>query len=297
MYLNNHSRNRYKPKVAVLLTAYNGMKWIKEQIDSILIQEGVDVTIFISVDLSTDGTFEWCKLLENSYKSIVVLPYGDRFGGAARNFFRLIRDVDIAAYDFIAFADQDDIWDPQKLCHAVFLMEKYKCQAISSDVIAFWENGKEKLVKKSWHQKKYDYLFEAAGPGCTYVFRTGALSDFKIFLLSNWTRVNEVNLHDWLIYAYFRDRGLTWYIDNTPLLRYRQHSSNQVGFNSGIRAYLKRFFLIKNRWYHKEVEKISSLLGVRISVNFWFRIRNFLQLRRRTRDAIVLLAMSAFGIY
>lgn len=46
------------PKVAVLLAAYNGMQWIKEQIDTVFNQQDVDVTIYISVDLSTDGTYE-----------------------------------------------------------------------------------------------------------------------------------------------------------------------------------------------------------------------------------------------
>lgn len=75
------------PKVAVLLAAYNGMQWIKEQIDTVFNQQNVDVTIYISVDLSTDGTYEWAEQLAETHANVVLLPYGERFGGAGPNFF------------------------------------------------------------------------------------------------------------------------------------------------------------------------------------------------------------------
>ena len=49
--------------VAVLLAAYNGIRWINEQINSILNQKYVNVVVYISVDISSDGTYEWCKEL------------------------------------------------------------------------------------------------------------------------------------------------------------------------------------------------------------------------------------------
>ena len=52
------------PSVAVLLAAHNGIKWIKEQVDTIFQQKDVDVDIYISVDVSSDGTYEWCKELD-----------------------------------------------------------------------------------------------------------------------------------------------------------------------------------------------------------------------------------------
>lgn len=83
------------PKIAVLLAAYNGMQWIEEQVASILGQQAVDVTIHISVDLSDDGTEEWCEELAAANGRVILLARAGRFGGAARNFFRLIRDVDL----------------------------------------------------------------------------------------------------------------------------------------------------------------------------------------------------------
>ena len=94
-------------KIAVLLAAYNGERWIQEQINSILTQKKVDVTVYVSLDLSNDKTLDIIETYKK--KSVILLPYGDKFGAAAPNFYRLIQDVDFQNYDYIALSDQDDI--------------------------------------------------------------------------------------------------------------------------------------------------------------------------------------------
>ena len=292
--------NRY-PSVAVLLAAYNGINWIEEQVTSIISQKNTSIEIFISVDLSNDKTYEWCQDFAKENINIKVLPYGKKFGGAAKNFFRLIRDVDFSRFDYVALADQDDIWNSGKLHHAIRVIEKDDLDGYSSDVTAFWGNGREKLVKKSFPQKKFDYFFEAAGPGCTYVLKQQSVQTFKKFLIKNWEYVNLVELHDWMIYAYFRSQGMRWKIDNKPLMRYRQHQHNQVGINYGLKAYLIRFNKIKTKWYRSEVQKIIYLLNGSseqgISLKRLFLIKNFWYLRRRPRDAIFLLFIIILQVF
>lgn len=285
------------PKVAVLLAAYNGISWIEEQVESILDQINVACTIFISVDLSTDSTYQWCCERSLIDDRIVVLPYGEVFGGAANNFFRLIRDVNFYDYDYISLSDQDDIWYPEKLDRAIFLLTSKCCDAVSSNVVAFWSNGKTKPVIKSQHQRRYDYYFEAAGPGCTYVFKSNSFVLFKNFISNHRTALNNVSLHDWLIYAYFRHNGLKWYIDDRFALKYRQHDGNQFGSNTGLSAYLKRINLIRTKWYRNQVLFIQSLLGNQVNLSFVFMLTNFLQLRRRFRDSLVLLLMFMLGFF
>jgi rhamnosyltransferase len=289
------------PKVAILMASYNGTLYIKEQIESILKQSGVEVHLFISVDLSTDDTHEICNRYEQKNHNVTVLKYGGRFGGAGRNFYRLIRDVNFSNYDFVALSDQDDIWKPGKLFQAVNIMQNNELAAYSSDVIAFWGNGREKLVKKSYYQKEFDYYFESAGPGCSYVFKRQALQEFKDFLLNKWHRVNSVESHDWLIYAFFRSRNMPWCIDNKVLMRYRQHESNQIGSNFGLKAYIKRTNMINNGWYRSEVEKIYNVVGVSgckvFNLDRKFLISNFYKLRRRNRDVFILLVMLLIGLF
>ena len=276
------------------------MEWIEEQVSSILSQKSISIEIFISVDLSNDKTHEWCQGLAGKNAHVKVLPYGEKFGGAAKNFFRLIRDVDFSCFDYVALSDQDDIWDSSKLHHAIRTIEQDSLDGYSSDVIAFWSNGREKLVKKSFPQKKFDYFFEAAGPGCTYVLKQQPTQKFKKFLIKNWENINCIESHDWLIYAFFRSRGMSWCIDSEPLMLYRQHESNQVGSNFGFLAYLKRIKMIRNGWYRSEVRKISEVITISndtFNLGTWFLIKFFYQLRRQNKDAFVLLLMILFGMF
>lgn len=228
-------------KIAILLAAYNGKFYLEDQIESILNQMDVDVTIFVSIDPSIDGTREFLETKYKNSETVVILGDSGCFGGAAKNFFRLIRDVDFASYNFVAFSDQDDIWYPNKLSRAIQKMNETKSDGYSSNVLAFWEDGREKFIEKSQPQCMYDYLFEAAGPGCTYVMTYPLVKQIKQKIIEQWAEVNNLWLHDWFCYAYARANGFKWVIDGLPSMRYRQHASNQVGVNIGIKAFLYRF--------------------------------------------------------
>lgn len=288
------------PKVAVLLAAYNGMQWIEEQVNSILNQQGVVVTLFFSVDLSTDGTDQWVKNLAEKHSNVVMLPYGERFGGAGPNFFRLIRDVDFSDFDAVSFADQDDIWFSDKLQRACTLLQNGQCDIYSSNVTAFWPDGKQVLIDKAQPQKQFDHFFEAAGPGCTYVFNAASATAFKRFLIGLGERIQAVSLHDWLAYAFCRHNGFRWYIDPAPSMLYRQHANNQVGTNTGLSAYKKRFQLISQKWYRKQILTIAGLVAPSVFDNFNSRIfllKNVRQLRRSARDTLFLMVVLILGIY
>lgn len=249
------------PQVAVLLAAYNGMSWIEEQLASILAQTGVHVSIFISVDTSTDGTESWCAEYALNHSHVTLLPPAGPFRGAARNFFRLIRDVDFSTYDFVSFADQDDIWYPDKLKRAIARLRSDDIDGYSSNVVAFWPNGRRMLVNKAQPQVRWDYLFEAAGPGCTYVLKPALAAGFKKVIVDEWERVQEVALHDWFCYAYARSHGFKWLIDPVPGMDYRQHASNQIGVNNGLRSILSRWRLLSKGWWINQVKIITILVG------------------------------------
>lgn len=289
------------PKIAVLLAAYNGMQWIDEQVETIFNQKYVDVTIFISVDLSTDGTYEWVKeLVETQQGKVVLLPYGERFGGAGPNFFRLVKEVDFTGFDAVSFADQDDIWLPGKLTRAYTKLETGQCDIYSSNVLAFWENGRETLIEKSQPQRELDHFFEAAGPGCTYVFSQKSILSFQRFLIKSGSSLNNVELHDWLAYAFCRESGFNWFIDDWSSMRYRQHENNQVGTNNSFAAYKKRFSMIKNKWLRKQVNAIIVLVApakLEMINSRLFLIRHSTELRRNLRDRLFLLVMIFLGIY
>lgn len=296
-------------KIAVLLASYNGIKYIKEQVDSILNQKEVDVTIFISDDLSTDKTIEYLQDIYKYSKNIVYLTSGSKFGGAGKNFFRLIRDVDFSSFDFISFVDQDDIWYEDKLIRAIKTIEYKQIDAYSSNVLAFWEDGKEIIINKSSSQARYDYLFEAAGPGCTYVLKKDLAISLQKFICENWEDVNKVELHDWFIYAFARENNYKWHIDEKPSMRYRQHTSNQVGANDGLKAKVKRLKKVFSSWYRSETKKIIKVLKIedkyKISkyilnktyLNNLLLLKDSFKFRRKFSEKIFLTILIFIGIY
>lgn len=293
-------------KVAILLAAYNGEKYIQEQIESIIAQENISAHIFISVDQSSDQTLNILNGLKNS--NITVLPYGHRYGNAARNFYRLILDVDFSGFDFVGFSDQDDRWKKDKLSRAIDHIEKTDSAAYSSNVTAFWEDGRSKEIIKSQPQRKWDHFFEAAGPGCTYLFPVESFTKFKEFYKKNQREISAITHHDWLIYAWYRASGFTWLIDENSSMFYRQHGSNELGANKGIKQKINRIKRIKNKKFRAEVLKIAALMhqhqlptppGIVKSGggNFAFFLKNCTQTRRKPVEAFFLAFCAVIGIY
>lgn len=229
------------PSIVVLLAAYDGELYIQEQLDSILAQENVNISIIISVDKCNDSTLSIVKYYESIYADIIsVLPYGKSFGSAGANFTRLICEVDFNNYEYISFADQDDIWLPQKLNRAVEQIYTNNVDAYSSNVTAFWKSGKKKLVKKDYPQVKFDYLFESPGPGCSFLLKNSLAQSLRSHLLAKKEVEKEIWLHDWYCYSFARFYDWKWYIDSQPMMLYRQHELNVVGANTGWNGFFTR---------------------------------------------------------
>lgn len=296
-----------RSKVLVLVAAYNGAQWLTEQIDSILNQLGVDVFVVISVDASTDDTLKLCEKYANSHSNVTMLPYGEYFGGAGKNFFRLVKDSDLSRFDYIAFSDQDDIWHQDKLFNAIQSLETYDCY--SSNVTAFWKDGREELINKAQSQCKWDYLFEAAGPGCTYVLKREVALQFKKLLLEHYVHIgSNIALHDWLIYAFARSQNYSWFIDSESTMRYRQHENNQVGTNNSLVAAKKRYQMIKSKWYRNQATKIAESLELQDLPIVKYGLKNSYlgnlyllfyvhEIRRRLRDRIALSFALLFNCF
>lgn len=282
------------PKIAILLTAFNGQRWLEKQLNSILNQENVILDLYISDDISTDRSPEIIRDYKR-FANVTALPSHTNYGNAAQNFFRLIREVNFTEYSYVAFSDQDDIWLPEKLSIALENIKSQKIDGYSSNVTAFWPNGKTQLIHKAQPQTKYDYMFESAGPGCTFVISQKLALPLQELLIRKQTELNTIALHDWFIYAFARSRGYQWYIDPTPTLLYRQHAENVVGANRGIKAFISRLAKLKQGWYLQQTLLIAKELGYQPAfpiqkmtrLNIWDRCYLAAvahQCRRRLRD-------------
>ena len=249
------------PRVGVLLATYNGLPYIEAQLNSILAQEGVDTKIFISDDQSTDGTWEYVSSRAQSHPEIWLHPRGRRLGSAGKNFFRLIAESSLSNLDYVAFSDQDDIWNQDKLLNAVSEISRGGFAGYSSSTIAVYPDGSVRLVPNDAPPAPADFFFQGAGQGCTFVLPVTDFSRVRDFVAVNRAALEGFDFHDWFVYAYIRYTGGHWVFDPSPSMQYRQHAENELGANVGVNGAIRRFRKIRALWYRSQVLTISSLLA------------------------------------
>lgn len=247
------------PRVLVLLATFNGARWLDEQLDSIFAQQRVDVKILAADDGSTDGTVALIEQRAAGHLAAPVLLGAGRQLGAAGNFLRLLREAPLDGFDLIALADQDDIWLSERLAKAVAQLACNSATGYSSDAIAFWPDGRRRVLGKAYPQRAFDHLFEPAGPGCTYVVTAALAKALQVELRREPQRFDGIGYHDWLIYAFARTHGFRWFIDSTPGVLYRQHGHNELGANFGFSGVEKRWARLRSGWFRRQVLKIADM--------------------------------------
>lgn len=246
------------PKVLVLLASYNGAKWISAQLRTILAQERVDLHICIRDDGSSDTTLE--EIARLAPETRVKLSTSDKpSGSASRTFFSLIHEHTSIGYDFVALADQDDLWHQDKLARACTALQTTGAVGYSSATIARWPTGKDRLINLSGPPNAADFLFEGAGQGCTFVLSAAFFERLRHFISQHSNLLEDLHFHDWAIYAIARTWALHWYFDPAPSLIYRQHERNDTGARGSLLGLRRRLALIRNGWYRDQLEKICIL--------------------------------------
>lgn len=298
----------------VLLATHNGVRWLDEQVDSILAQEDVSVRIIALDDGSSDRTPEWLAERAAAEPRMTVLPDDGTGGSSALNFYRLLQQAQIRQGELVAFSDQDDVWQPDKLTrHAALLSQGH--DGVSSSVLSFWSTGKTQLVRKDYPQRDFDYLLESPGPGCSFLL-TPRLVELVRETLTASADAREVEYHDSLIYAIARGRGWSWHIDGYPSVNYRQHDDNVLGSNQGASAALERLRLIREHWLRHHATLLTRVALLVAPENSRSALRNILtlltgsgwknrrelarltpRLRRRPRDQRIIGLLITIGIW
>jgi rhamnosyltransferase len=259
-------RGGRQARVLVLLASYNGAKWIQQQIQSILAQDLVDVQIVIRDDGSCDPTLEAIGSLPASARVTLSLN-SEHTGSAAQNFLALIRENAATEFEFVAFADQDDTWHPDKLHRAASALAENGCAGYSSATVAVWPDGRSVLLRQSDRITRGDFLFEGAGQGCTFVLSAAFYCQLRQFVIENRALTQSLHYHDWAIYALARtwDRG--WSFDANPSMSYRQHDSNDTGARNSARGATKRWRLIREGWYRRQLAMVAGLCATAAPMN------------------------------
>lgn len=249
--------------VAILLCTYQGQRFLREQLDSIATQSYQNWTVWASDDGSVDGTREILEQYSQKWgPDRLVLDRGPSEGFVA-NFLTLACKTTVNA-DFYAFADQDDIWESDKLSKALATLLKVP------EGVAGLYCGRTRLVDEQNREIGYSPLFrrkpsfnnalvQSIAGGNTMVFNAATRS-----LLLQAEAGVEVASHDWWAYLLVSGCGGTVFYDARPTIRYRQHDDNLVGSNGEWSARLMRIrWLLKGRFRIWSDQHVAALQKVR----------------------------------
>jgi rhamnosyltransferase len=248
------------------MATFNGSRWIREQMESILAQEGVDLRIAVRDDGSTDDTRrELARFAEDDRVRVVASATAS--GSAAKNFLALISENSADTFDCVAFADQDDVWNRDKLVRACGTLAANDAAGYSSATVAAWEDGREQVMKPSGAPTASDFLFEGAGQGCTFVLTAEFYERVRSFLRAREDLTRRLHYHDWLVYALARSWGLRWCFDAQPSMKYRQHEANDTGSRGSLTGIVKRLSQVKNGWYRTQLQAIAGLCAAAAPAN------------------------------
>ena len=221
-------------KILVLVSTYNGEKFLSQQLDSILEQQGVEVSILIRDDGSKDSTMSILMDYSSRFSNLSFYQ-GDNVG-PCMSFFDLLTHAN--GYDFYAFCDQDDVWDNDKLINAIKKIEhKPKELPIlycsNLKVVDEQLNFCRKAQKKSFNTRnKYSGLVDFYAVGCTEVFNQKAADMTRAHIRQ------DCLMHDSWIFMICNFFGYVIY-DHEAYINYRQHGHNVVGTNKDTFGKLK----------------------------------------------------------
>lgn len=231
IYWANFMENK---KVSVAMATYNGEKFIKEQISSILLNLSDNDELIISDDGSTDKTIEIIK----SFNDSRILIFDGPKKGFVKNFEYALRNCN---GDYIFLCDQDDVWFNKKVSTIVSLLDTHMLVCHNAEILN-GETRSNELVQdiRGCRSNFSGALFKNSYIGCCMAFKKELLKFVLPF-------PNKLDSHDWWIGVIANKVGDSYFLPE-PLIYYRIHEKNSLGFKKkGL------FFKVSKRFHMIEV--------------------------------------------
>ncbi|TIC78500.1 glycosyltransferase family 2 protein [Crenobacter intestini] len=256
-------------RVAILMGAYNGERYLEEQLQSFLGQNYENWSLHVSDDGSSDRTRQLLSNFEHANARPVQVIDGPR-KGFCQNFLSLLCNPDIDA-DYFCFSDQDDVWHADKLSRALGWL-----RAQPADVPALY-CGRTHLVDDDGTSLGYSPLFTRApsfsnalvqsiGGGNTMMMNRAARE------VCQRAGAVDVVSHDWWVYIATTAVGGRVHYDAQPSLDYRQHGNNIVGSNMSWQARLERVKMLGRgrfkQWGAQHLRALQVLVPLMPSHNW-----------------------------
>lgn len=258
-------------RVNVLMSTYNGEKYVAEQIDSILNQTYEDIRLYIRDDGSTDGTVE---VLKRYAKEPRVSVYEGKNVGYGPSFLRLLHKV--SEGDYWAFSDQDDYWMPDKIERAVKTLADFDDSSDSKLPLMYFHNFEvtdEELNRVSVYNNMIPgYSFQMAITECLHMgFATVINASLREKMLHG--NISKIISHDWWAelcvmefgevitddYIGAKHRRLKKSVSSSSLIARFKWLKKAFAGNSEIASISKRFLYTFGEELTKRDRRILSL--------------------------------------
>lgn len=246
------------PTVAVLMSTYNGEKYIREQLNSIFYQENVLVRLFVRDDGSTDGTVGILNDYAKRHPVEIFLDGENVYPG--ESFMRLVyKCAEEPGIDYYAFADQDDIWLPQKLSAAV-----KKIEEIDMNIPILYGSNQFIYINGKYRGRRYkepqpidliSHMTKNTIAGCTFVFNK-SLARLIADAGRPDSRIIRYRLHDAWVMLVAISCGKVIY-DESSYILYRIHENNTVGLNSI--SFIKRLKRLERLFVYTDESNIRLI--------------------------------------
>lgn len=243
-------------KVVVLMSTWQGERFVEEQLRSILDQLPAEGQIIVRDDGSTDGVVARIEALADARVTVVR---GTNLG-FARSYLSLLDAVPDDA-DVIMLSDQDDVWLPGKIARAVSSLAPMGDRpALYCSRLQLVNEALRPLgLSPAWPRPPSfrNALTENIAVGCTC-----AVNRAGLLLARRTGDVRLVRFHDWWLYLVLSAFGEV-IADPEPTILYRQHAGNAVGARSGWSRYVAGARLLGERnWVHAMFGQIENFRRV-----------------------------------
>ncbi len=255
-------------KVNILLAAYNGERFIREQVASIQAQTYQEWNLLIRDDGSQDGTREIISELAQADSRIHWIDAKSSVNlGVIKSFHRLMT---VEKADYYFFSDQDDIWLPNKLELSLQYAQSYpkgKPLLVYTDLKVVDQNLQ--VLRDSMIRTQSDHANTSLIQELTENTVTGGTMLINHDLAQLWTLTDDLVMHDWYLALLAAALGHLVYLDE-PTELYRQHDANVLGartLTKRMKNWLRPHRLVAKYWWLIQIsqKQATHLLNVSLS--------------------------------
>lgn len=245
-------------KIDVLLASYNGEKYIREQIDSILNQTYKNIHLIISDDFSTDGTIKILKEYEKKDDRITVYYQNENLG-YVKNFEFLLSKV---SSEYYMFSDQDDVWYKDKIEASYTELKQKDVDLVFCNLEIVDENLNSKNINMFDHLKARKYLKKYKDYRLIYM--DNIISGCTILTKKSFLKlILPLPSSKYLIFDYWISlvtilNGKFSYLEK-PYIKYRQHGDNQIGIKKTSTKF-KKFDMVRSLFIEVKIQRFTEFV-------------------------------------